>query len=85
MKEMIKNSAILFVITLVAGLLLGFVYENTKDIIKKQEADAKVAAYKEVFKDANDFEIKKEVTQMHHFAKIKNGAGDRNRTCTPRN
>lgn len=56
MKEMIKNAIILFVITLIAGLLLGFVYENTKDIIAKQEADAKVAAYKEVFNNANTFE-----------------------------
>ncbi len=57
MKEMLKNAVILFAITLVAGLLLGFVYENTKDVIAKQEADAKVAAYKEVFATASDFEL----------------------------
>ncbi len=57
MKEMLKNTAILLVITLVAGALLGFVYENTKDVISKQEADAKVAAYKEVFNEATDFEV----------------------------
>lgn len=56
MKEMLKNAAILLGITLVAGLLLGVVYENTKDIIAKQEADATKAAYKEVFSDANEFE-----------------------------
>ncbi len=57
MKEMLKNTAILLAITLVAGLLLGLVYENTKDIIAKQEADSKVAAYKEVFASASDFEL----------------------------
>lgn len=57
MKEMLKNAVILFAITLVAGLLLGFVYENTKDVIAKQESDAKVAAYKEVFATASDFEL----------------------------
>ena len=31
MKEIIKNSVILCVITLVSGLLLGVVYEVTKD------------------------------------------------------
>lgn len=56
MKEMIKNALILLAITLVAGLLLGVVYENTKDIIAKQEADAKKAAYNEVFADAKSFE-----------------------------
>lgn len=56
MKEMIKNAAILLAITLVAGLLLGVVYENTKDIIAKQEADAKTAAYNEVFAEAKSFE-----------------------------
>lgn len=56
MKEMIKNAAILLIITVVAGTLLGAVYENTKDIIAKQEADAKKAAYQEVFVNATDFD-----------------------------
>lgn len=55
MREMIKNTLILMVITLVAGLLLGVVYENTKDVIATQEIEAKKAAYKDVFNEASDF------------------------------
>lgn len=55
MKEMIKNAAILFVITLISGLVLGFVYENTKGIIAERELADKKASYKEVFSDASDF------------------------------
>lgn len=44
------------VITLVSGLLLGMVYEVTKDPIQKQEAEQKIAAYKNVFADAYEFE-----------------------------
>lgn len=61
MKEMIKNSAILLIITLVAGCLLGAVYENTKDVISKQEEEAKVKAFKEVFADASQFEALQDV------------------------
>lgn len=70
MKEMIKNAAILLVITLVAGALLGAVYENTKDIIAKQEADAKTAAYKEVFMDASGFEAVNDVMSADVRAKL---------------
>ena len=37
MKNMLKDAAILFVITLIAGCLLGTVYEVTKEPIQKQE------------------------------------------------
>lgn len=56
MKEMMKNTGILLVITLVAGLLLGLVYQITKDPIAEQEAKAKQEACKEVFADAASFE-----------------------------
>ena len=55
MKEMIKNTLILLIITVVAGSLLGFVNENTKDLIAAREEEDKKAAYKEVFEDATDF------------------------------
>ena len=35
---MIKNAMILFLITLIAGVLLGFVYDNTKASIAEQTA-----------------------------------------------
>ena len=57
MKSMIKDAAILFAITLISGLLLGVVFEVTKDPIAKQEAMRKNAACKEVFQDAVNFEI----------------------------
>ena len=59
MKEIIKNTLILFAITLISGLLLGLVYEVTKAPRKEQEELAKQKAYKAVFDDADHFkEIK---------------------------
>ncbi len=43
-------------ITLVSGLLLGLVYEVTKEPIRQQEEKQKTAAYQEVFADAAAFE-----------------------------
>lgn len=36
-QAMLKEAGILFAITLIAGLLLGFVYELTKEPIRQQE------------------------------------------------
>lgn len=55
MKELLKNTFILLVITVLAGGILGFVYDNTKDIIARQEEETKKAAYKNVFSKADDF------------------------------
>ena len=43
-KSMFKNALILFVITLVAGVSLGFVYQVTKDPIAYQEELAQIIA-----------------------------------------
>lgn len=56
MKNMLKDALILFVITLIAGAVLGLVYDVTKEPIAKQQQLAKDAAYKEVFADAEQFE-----------------------------
>lgn len=56
MKEMMKNTGILLAITIVAGLLLGLVYQITKEPIANQEAKAKQEACQEVFEDADSFE-----------------------------
>lgn len=53
--ESVKNTVILFIITLLAGVLLGGVYQITKDPIAKERQRAKEAAYKEVFADADSF------------------------------
>jgi electron transport complex protein RnfG len=39
-QAMLKEAGILFAITLIAGLLLGFVYELTKEPIRQQEEKA---------------------------------------------
>lgn len=55
-KVMLKEAGILFVITLIAGLVLGFVYELTKDPIRLQEELAIRKACQAVFEDASSFE-----------------------------
>lgn len=56
MKEIMLNSLKLFLITLIAGLLLGTVYEITKEPRKKQEEKTKQTAYEKVFEAADSFE-----------------------------
>lgn len=71
MKEMIKNAGILLAITVIAGLVLGLVYETTKDTIAAREEADKKAAYKEVFADASDFEpVKDEIMSADYRAKL---------------
>ena len=55
-KSMIKNALILFAITLVAGVLLGLVYQVTKDPIAYQEKLAQDKANQSVFAAAATFE-----------------------------
>lgn len=57
MKNMMKDAAILFVITLCSGLILGLVYQITKEPIALAEEKAAKEAYAEVFPDAADFEM----------------------------
>ena len=54
--KIIKDALALTLITLVAGVALGGVYEITKDPIAKQEAQAKAEAYEPVVTDAAAFE-----------------------------
>lgn len=56
MKSMLKDAGILFLITLISGLLLGLVYQVTKEPIAIQEEKARMAARKEVFQNADHFE-----------------------------
>lgn len=55
--ESIKDTIILTLITLIAGLLLGVVYEITKEPIAAEQKRAKEEAYKKVFVDADSFEV----------------------------
>jgi len=54
MKTLLKDTFILFVITLLAGALLGYVNELTKDPIAQYEADKKTFACSEVFYEADE-------------------------------
>lgn len=54
--SMFKDTAILLVITLVSGLLLGLIYQITKEPIAVQKEMAKQEAYREVFEQADSFE-----------------------------
>ncbi len=56
MRGMLHDAWILFVITLIAGIILGFVYQITKEPIALQEKKAKDEACKAVFADASGFE-----------------------------
>ena len=62
MKGILKDAAILFVITLVAGLCLGAVHEVTLDPIAKAQEAAATKTYKEVFPEAAKFEQTDELT-----------------------
>lgn len=56
MGKIIKEALVLFAITLVAGILLGVVYQVTLDPIAKANENAKQKAYKAVLSDADTFE-----------------------------
>lgn len=56
MKEILTNALKLCIITLIAGLLLGTVYEITKKPREKQEEKNRQNAYSKVFDSADSFE-----------------------------
>ena len=56
MNKIIKNTLILTVITVVAGLLLGVVYGVTKEPIAKAQENTKQEAFRSVLSDAETFE-----------------------------
>ena len=59
MNKIIKNTVILTLITLIAGICLRAVYEITKEPIAQAQDAAKKEAWQQVFPDAdvNDFEL----------------------------
>lgn len=56
MGRIVKDTLILFAITLVAGLGLGFVYNVTSDARAEQEEKTKIAAYESVMPGMDGFE-----------------------------
>lgn len=82
MKKILKDSLILFIITLFGGLCLGVVYEVTKEPIAVQAEKAKNAAYQTVFTSkegktlASDFvDIDKSGLPSDEFKQILTAAG----------
>ncbi len=61
----VKDTLIIFAITLVAGLVLGFVYELTKEPIEIQKMQKQADACAEVFKEADESGNLKEVLPLH--------------------
>ena len=56
MNSTVKNVLCLTVITLVAGLGLGYVYDITKEPIRIMEENTKLEAYRSVFPEAASFD-----------------------------
>lgn len=77
MKKILKDSLILCLITLVSGILLGSVFEITKDGRAQQEVKTRQEAYKKVFEDADSFEeIEYDENAMKSYLK-ENGYSDK--------
>lgn len=55
MNKIIKNTLILTAITVVSGLLLGIVYDITKEPIAQAQENTRQAAYRAVLSDASEF------------------------------
>ena len=52
---LLKDALTLFLITLIAGIALGFVYELTKEPIREAKAKEKQDAYAMVYTEAKEF------------------------------
>lgn len=68
---MLKEAAIMFAITLIAGLALGFVYQLTKEPIRIQQEKKVQEACQTVFADASEFtavEIQAHTELLEDFA-----------------
>ena len=64
MKGILKDTFILFVITLVAGFCLGGVHDITLEPIAKAQQAAATATYKEVYPDAANFQETDELIEQ---------------------
>ena len=67
MNKIIKNTLILTVITVVSGLLLGIVYDITKEPIAAAQEAAKQEAFRAVLPDASSF-VSFSVSSVHEPA-----------------
>ena len=68
MNKTIKNTLALFTITAISGLLLGLVFEGTKEARAEQAEKTQKKAYRTVFEDAADFvEVEKSEAEFQKF------------------
>lgn len=68
MKNIVKDTLILFAITLVAGLGLGFVYNVTSDARAKQQEKTMVAAYESVMPGLEKFDyLKLDTSEVNEY------------------
>ncbi len=73
MKKILKDAFALLMITLVAGILLGYVYSITKEPIATQERLTKENSCQEVFSDAVTFEADTEDLEAAQAAMVQEG------------
>lgn len=72
MGRIVKDTLILFAITLVAGLGLGFVYNVTSDARAEQQEKTKIAAYESVMHGMDGFEaVEFDAVEMDKYIKDK--------------
>lgn len=83
MKTIIKNTIILFAITLVAGLGLGFVYNVTSDARAKQEEKTKLSAYESVMPGMKNFETVKLDSGCAKFVESKIKENEKTNNISP--
>lgn len=60
----VKDALVLFLITLVLGLALSYVYEMTKEPIEQQRLAKKEKAYKTVYSDADTVSIDENLMEL---------------------
>jgi electron transport complex protein RnfG len=62
--ELIRDAIALFLITLISGLGLSYVYEITKEPIAAQAVQKTLEANQEVFTEASSFEVDEQLMQL---------------------
>ena len=63
-KKILKDTAVLLVITLVSGLLLGLAYEVTDPVITARKEEEKAASYRGVFAEASEFSSREDLLEQ---------------------
>ncbi len=65
MKKIIKDTVVLFLITVIAGLLLGLVYKVTKEPIENQNEKTKLAAYNSIFDKLDSYDTVDDIDALN--------------------